>query len=155
MLGENQPNKDVTIFAPDFRGDASTTLRTAIAQYVYMFLVNKRGEDCTGCSKFNKTGGDHYKNLKEQGHSCVNTVKGSGGNASITNDEWKLASDKMVNEHVIQAYLLMEKLASPNQISTLDVARFLILRRQPLDNLINIFLRDAVYFNDTIFHVAV
>ena len=49
----------------------------------------------------------------------------------------------------------MEKLASPNQISTLDVARFLILRRQPLDNLIDIFLRDAVYFNETIFHVAV
>ena len=155
MLGEDQPNKDATIFAEKSISGSAVMLRTAVSQYVYMLIADKRKKECQLCIKHGKTGGDQYTNLMENGHSCVNSAKGAENNAPITNAEWKFATEKIVADQVIQAYLLMEELASPSQIVTLDVARFLALRRQALDLLINTFLRDAVYFDQTIFRAAV
>ena len=154
MLGESQPNKDVTVFVDKHTGDSATMLRTAISQWVYMFVADKRKRECQLCLKHGKTGGDQYKNLLESGHTCINSAHGKENKAPITDEEWKTATEKMLENQVVQAYLLCEELASPHQIVTLDVARFLLLRRQALDLLINTFLRDAVLFDQKIFRVA-
>ena len=76
------------------------------------------------------------------------------GNGPVTKEEWKLATDKLRKELIIEAFCLYKKIGSCRDVSELKIEMFLETNCVDLLARIDEYFQDMMVFNQNIFEYA-
>ena len=100
-------------------------VKDAVACTLYHTVYSHRKNICEPCQKAD--GGKSWSELRKQsGHTCVMKTGGViSGNGPVTEEEWKLTTEKLKKELMIEAFCLYKKISSCREVSELKVEIFL------------------------------
>ena len=129
-------------------------VKEAPACTLYHTVYSHRKNSCKPCQKAD--GGKSWSELRKQSvHSCVmKTGDVISGNGPVTEEEWKLATDKLKKELIIEAFCLCKKIGSCRDVCELKVEMFLETNCGDLLARINEYFQDMMVFNQNVFEYA-
>ena len=125
-------------------------IKEAVACTLYHTVYTHRKNICEPCRK--SDGGKSWSELRKQsGHTCV--IKTGGiisGNGPVTKEEWKLATQKLKQEQIIEAFCLYKKIGSCREVSELNFDMFSETNCSELLAIIDEYFLDMMVFNQNV-----